>query len=379
VATTHTASIANLDEDYRRIGISRDEITRREDGARTDGRSGTYEWWYFDAHLDNGAKLVVIFMTKDLSAPKRPLSPMIRMNLDLPDGRSLNFIRDYPADSFSAATDHADVRIAGNRFTGDLTHYEIDAEIDDVKVHVTLDAQIRPWRPETGYLVFGEKRDLEFSWLPAVPQGAVHGSYEVGGIRTEVTGVGYHDHNWGNVGMMSIINDWYWARGQAGPYSVIASYITAHEKYGYDPIPIFMLARDGQIVADDARFVRFLAKDAHKDPKTGKPVANVTSYHYDDGTDRYVVTFTRERDLVANTFVEQMKGLRKLAARLIRFDGAHLRFVGRLSIERWSGAKLVESFSDEAIWELMYFGHARSDERLSQGHLEAVGSADVER
>lgn len=363
MATTHTASIANQDEDYRRIGISRDEITRREDGARTDGRSGTYEWWYFDAHLDNGAKLVVIFMTKDLSAPKRPLSPMIRMNLDLPDGRSLNFIRDYPADSFSAATDHADVRIGENRFTGDLTHYEIDAEIDDVKVHVTLDAQIRPWRPETGYLVFGEKRDLEFSWLPAVPQGAVQGSYEVGGVHTEVSGVGYHDHNWGNVGMMSIINDWYWARGQAGPYSVIASYITAHEKYGYDPIPIFMLARDGQIVADDARFVRFLAKDAHKDPKTGKPVANVTSYYYDDGTDRYVVTFKRERDLVANTFVEQMKGIRKLAARLIRFDGAYLRFVGQLTIERWSGAKLVESFSDEAIWELMYFGHARTDER----------------
>lgn len=91
MATTHTASIANQDEDYRRIGISRDEIARREDGPRTDCRSGTYEWWYFDAHLDNGAKLVVIFMTKDLSAPKKPLSPMIRMNLDLPDGRTPGF------------------------------------------------------------------------------------------------------------------------------------------------------------------------------------------------------------------------------------------------------------------------------------------------
>jgi hypothetical protein len=34
---------------------------------------GSYEWWYFDAHLDDGAMLVVIFMTKDLSTPgKRP-------------------------------------------------------------------------------------------------------------------------------------------------------------------------------------------------------------------------------------------------------------------------------------------------------------------
>jgi pimeloyl-ACP methyl ester carboxylesterase len=55
-------------------------------------------------------------------------------------------------------------------------------------------------------------------------------SYEVARVRTEVSGSGYHHHNWGNVGMMSIIHDWYWARGQAGPYSVIASYITAQSR-----------------------------------------------------------------------------------------------------------------------------------------------------
>jgi hypothetical protein len=362
MADKHTASIANEDADYRRIGIRRDEIAVREDGARTDGRRGTYEWWYFDAHLDDGAKLVVIFMTKDLSAPKKPLSPMIRLNLDLPDGRSFTIIRDFPAESFSAATDHADVRIAGNIFAGDLSHYEIRAEIDDVKIDVTLDAEIRPWRPHSGYLVFGEQRDLEFSWLPAVPQGAVRGSYEVAGKRTEVTGVGYHDHNWGNVGMMSIIHDWYWARGQAGPYSVIASYITAHEKYDYAPIPIFMLAKNGEIVAEDAAFVRFGATEAYIDSKTGKPVAGVTKYFYDDGADRYVVTFTKRRDLVSNTFVEQMHGWRKAAARLIGFDGAYLRFVGDVTIERWAKGEVIESYTDEAIWELMYFGHARTDD-----------------
>jgi predicted secreted hydrolase len=25
-----------------------------EDGIRTSGEKGTYEWWYFDAHLDDG-------------------------------------------------------------------------------------------------------------------------------------------------------------------------------------------------------------------------------------------------------------------------------------------------------------------------------------
>lgn len=363
MSTKHTASIANLDRDYRRIGISRDEIVESEDGARTDGGRGTYEWWYFDAHLDSGATLVVIFMTKDLSTPGKPLAPMIRLNLDLPDGTSRSFIRTYPAHTFSAAGHTADVRIDGNTFSGDLSHYEIEVEIDDLKVSVSLDATIRPWRPDTGYLVFGESRDAEFSWLPSVPEGTVEGFYEIDGVRTEVAGIGYHDHNWGNIGMTAIINDWYWARGQAGPYSVIASYITSHEKYDFEEIPIFMLARDGEIVADRAEYVRFRASDVYVDPTTGKPVADVTQYFYDDGADRYVVTFRKRRELVAATFVEQMNGWRRLAARLVRFDGAYLRFVGDITVERWSGATLAETFTNEAIWEVMYFGHARTDDK----------------
>ncbi|MGP4017530.1 lipocalin-like domain-containing protein [Saccharopolyspora sp. 5N708] len=356
---TQQAGIAQTEAEYRRIGISPDSIAQWEDGARTDGRRGTYEWWYFDAHLDNGATLVVVFMSKDLSTPGKPLSPVIRLNLDLPDGRKFQIIQDFPAASYSARTDRADVRIGDNVFAGDLSHYEIRAEVGGVKVDVTLTAEIRPWRPHTGYLLFGEKQDLEFSWLPSVPQGTVRGSYEIDDVRTDVSGIGYHDHNWGNVGMMSIIHDWYWARGQAGPYSVIASYVTSHEKYGYTPIPIFMLAREGEIVADDAARVRFETVDTYVDKKTGKPVARTTRYTYDDGDDEYVVTFTKSRDLVANTFVEQMKGWRKLAARATRFDGAYLRFTGDLTIERRKGGETVETFSEQAIWELMYFGHAR--------------------
>ena len=58
-------------EDYERIGISPDQVASWEDGARTDGSAGTFEWWYFDTHLDDGAKLVVVFFTKEFTAIDR--------------------------------------------------------------------------------------------------------------------------------------------------------------------------------------------------------------------------------------------------------------------------------------------------------------------
>jgi len=51
--------------------------------------------------------------------------------------------------------------------------------------------------------------------------------------------------------------------------------------------------------------------------------------------------------------------LKKAIARLARFDGAYLRFAGELRIERYRGEQLVESHTDDALWELMYFGKAR--------------------
>lgn len=41
-----------------------------------------------------------------------------------------------------------------------------------------------------------------------------------------------------------------------------------------------------------------------------------------------------------------------------RADGAYLRFAGNLRIEQYKGEQLVESYVDDALWELMYLGKA---------------------
>ncbi len=352
------AGRATSEDDYRRLGLSPD-VVAWEDGARTDGGRGTFEWWYFDAHLDDGATLVVVFLDKDFTQPRRPLSPQVRINLDLADGRSLEKVQSFPPEAYSAATDHADVGIAGNRFSGDLHEYRITAAIDEVSIDVTLTGEVPPWRPATGHVYFGADRAHYFAWLPSVPKGRARVSYRIADEVHETTGVGYHDHNWGNAALPTLIHDWYWARGQAGPYSVITAYQTTHERYGYTPITSFMLARDGRVVAGDAGKVEFSREDVYTDEKTGKPVANVVRYRYEDGDDTYVVTYTRQEDLTRNQLIDGVHGVKRVAATLARFDGAYLRFSGECSVEHFRGGTLVEQFADRAIWELMYFGHAR--------------------
>jgi hypothetical protein len=359
MSTPPLAVAASRDEDYKRFRVSRDHIEQWEDGARTDTSPGTYEWWYFDAHLDDGAKLVVVFMDKDLTTPQRPLTPTIRLNLDLPDGRSFEKIATFEPDQYSASTDGADIRIAENRFVGDLHIYRITATVAGISVDVTLTGEVPAWRPETGYMFFGQEREHEFAWLPSVPQGTVQATYIFDGESHTTTGVGYHDHNWGNVSLMQIIHDWYWARGQAGPYSTITSYITAHKKYDYEQIPIFMLAKNGTIVADDATKVTFEREGIYTDQKTGKPVAQITRYTYQNGDERYVVTYTRENDLTAARMIDATHGFKRLAATVARFDGAYLRFTGVCRVQHFVRDELIEEFADPAIWELMYFGHAR--------------------
>src|SRR3984893_13519296 len=125
------AVMASTPADYERFGLSPTSIAPWEDGARTDDSPGPYEWWYFDAHLEDGAKLVVTFMNKDIADPQKPLAPLLRLDLDLPDGRHFEKIVRYPSREWSAARDRADVRLGENRFTGDLHRYRIQATAED--------------------------------------------------------------------------------------------------------------------------------------------------------------------------------------------------------------------------------------------------------
>jgi hypothetical protein len=118
-----------------------------------------------------------------------------------------------------------------------------------------------------------------------------------------------------------------------------------------------MLAKGGKIIAGDARKVRFHLEDEHTDPQSGKPVANVVVYEYEDGPERYRVSYRRPETILDDQLINGISGFKHLVAKLAGFDGAYLRFTGNVQLERFVNGALVEDVSDPGIWEMMYFGH----------------------
>jgi hypothetical protein len=220
--------LADRPADYKRLDISPVEIAEFEDGQRIGTERGRYEWWYFDAHLDNGATIVVVFYTKPNVSPNGPLAPRITINITLPDGRTFEKFLDTRPELFNASKSGCDVRVGTNRFVGDLNRYHITATIEEISVEIELTGEVPAWRPKSGHLYFGvEGREKLFAWLPSVPRGRASVRYRIGDEEHRASGSGYHDHNWGDVPMQTLMHNWYWARASVGPYTIIASHITA--------------------------------------------------------------------------------------------------------------------------------------------------------
>lgn len=84
------ARMANRPADYQRLGLQPGAPALWEDGVRTQGHKGEFEWWYFDAKLEGGASLVIVFFTAPFVSTHEGYEPSISFDLTYPDGTKLH-------------------------------------------------------------------------------------------------------------------------------------------------------------------------------------------------------------------------------------------------------------------------------------------------
>lgn len=354
------ARLANTPEDYKRLGLKKDKIEKWEDSLHTTGKFGEYEWWYFDAKLNDGWSLVIGFYTQPVTACSIGFTPSITFALTK-DGEEIRDAVGFKASDCTFKKDHCYAQFGNNIFEGDLENYHIHFESDTIKADVTLSANASSWRPETGHFLFDEKK--YFAWLPSVPEGTVDATIITKDNTFHLTGTGYHDHNWGNIGMFWVMHHWYWGRAKVGDYQIISSYITAHKAYGYEHFPIFLISKNREKLGDNPKYLTYSQHNPAFDPVTQKHYHKELVYDYNDGTQHYRVTYSAENIIEYFTVAHSKTSVQAKSNPLLlwivkqaKLDPSYIRMIGTVTLECFDKDELIEKIEAPGLWEQMYFG-----------------------
>ena len=217
-----------------------------EDGARTDDSKNQFEWWYFDAELDDGSLVVAYFYKVHFLKDQF----FIGFNYTSPQKEDFFRLKYFKSNEVSFQSDSCLVMMNKNLFAGNLNKYRIALDPDDFDgfgFNLNLQSLVGPYRPQDGIIKAG---DDYFAWLAAVPNGDVDGTITINGKEKKIKGSGYHDHNWGNTPLQKLFKSWTWFRGKAGPYTVILAELNAVESRGGFDIPILFVADENQVLVD---------------------------------------------------------------------------------------------------------------------------------
>ena len=334
------------------IGLT-DKVQIEEDGLRTIKKSGNYEWWYFDSKYSDGSSLVIIFYTKPVTSFKSKFEPFVSLNYINPNGKEIRV--EVKSKEYYFSKERCDIKIGDCYVKGDLNKYEVYFKNEEVECKLYLNASVPAWRPDSGHICFDEKD--YFCWLPSVPEGIVEGKLQLKDGVINLLGTGYHDHNWGNKLMILLMNDWYWGRAKINDYVVVSSYIYAKKKDKYKPIPIFMLAKNGEILTKDAaKYLTYEEKDHERDSYTKRFVAKTLVYDYDDGNIHYRITYKKGDENIERQVMRDIVGL-PLACMfyILGFRGSYHRMGGKVILEKIENDIIVERLESKAMWEQMCF------------------------
>ncbi len=195
------------------------QLSPAEDGAHTLPGDKFFEWWYFDAHFDNGYQLVVALHPRLFNVSDRPA--VIAVHLYGPDGWKAVEVAAFGPSETISAVGRCDVRLGNSRAWDAGDHYSVYIEQGPIRAELEYQTEIEGVRVGTGVLFTDPTNERSFHWIIPIPRARVSGYLWIDGERVAVSGTGYHDHNWGNLDLYRAIRRWSWGHVVADRYTMI--------------------------------------------------------------------------------------------------------------------------------------------------------------
>lgn len=343
------------DDFLKREGLSGD-VEVWEDSLRTHPEKDEFEWWYFDAHFDDHSTAVIVFYTKSMLNPKSSFKPVVTVTITRPDGEKIFRVFESTPEHFSAMRDRCDTHIGGNHIHGDLHQYQLHADIPAVgdlpclQADLEFTGKVPAWRPGTGKNYYDQQFTSYFAWLPAIPFGTVKGTLVYDGKQHKVKGAGYHDHNWGNIALSSVLSHWYWGRASVGEYGLIFVQMTALRKYKSLKMPVFLLTKGRKILTGDGvplklETVQFIQHTG------GKKYPRQLDFHWEGEEGEVYIALRHPVIIEATSLLGMLPTFQRRLARLF-INPYYFRFQAEMELSiNWKGQPAHEK--GQALYELM--------------------------
>lgn len=175
----------------------------------------SYEWWYFDATLDNGYSVQVSI--RCLSVLYRTIF-FVGLNLYRDGVTLLNNQKMYVNEEITVSLVEPLISIDGKEifkgYIDDETQdwvFLLTIEMDGIEIDFTFIGETQAWKglvPGIGW------------WGVVLPKAQVSGTLTIYGVEIDATGTGYHDHNWHITATAGINYGWYWGKINSENYSI---------------------------------------------------------------------------------------------------------------------------------------------------------------
>lgn len=240
------------------------------DDAVHDVAGVIYEWWYLDAAFDNGYSMSTSWQIVDPSfIGKKDLTRLIQFAIYDPSGKKISSDVGFEPKDVTASKISCDVTMGTNHLKGSIPLYNVEFHDKDLGCKLTFESLTEAFRsPPDGVASFSKEPSRWIGWVIAQPRAKVTGTLYLDGKEIPVTGVGYHDHNWGNISLTDMYNYWYWGRIFLPDYTFIYSVGQMNDALGKKPSSV-ILAYKGEKLVDVTTSITAEASDLVPDKFTG--------------------------------------------------------------------------------------------------------------
>ncbi|KAJ6114510.1 hypothetical protein N7486_000288 [Penicillium sp. IBT 16267x] len=195
----------------------------------------SFEWYYFDVASTSSANESVTVVFYETTADGFIFGPTESLLLASISGTFVNgtpYVVDVPVSTDFFAIITANLNSVSGVW-GDsgfsfnnalLSEYTVKidnaaAGLEGTIVYQSIAPALLPCGPDPPFS--SEQVCPHVGWVSAVPASTAIVDLTIGGETIAFTGVGYHDHNWGDRPYVESEESSYWGHAQVGPYSLV--------------------------------------------------------------------------------------------------------------------------------------------------------------